>query len=186
MGVEPGAEITRLLQQAGDGDARSLSAVFEALYPELRRIAAARGGGHTCSPTALVHEAYLRLTAGQPPSLSNRKHFFAAAAKAMRWSVVDHARRRSADKRGGGHVQVTLSECLAAETDDDELLALHDALELLDRINPRRREIVELRYFIGLEFAEVAELLGCGESTAKREWAQARAFLHGVLADAAG
>ena len=188
VGSETETEITRLLREAEDGDASSLSAVFEALYPELRRIAVARvrADGHADSPTALVHEAYLRLTAGAPLSLTSRKHFFAAAAKAMRWISVDQARRRSADKRGGGHVQVTLSERLAADTDDEELLALHDALELLDRINPRRREIVELRYFIGLEFAEVAGLLDCGESTAKREWAQARAFLHSVLADAPG
>lgn len=188
MGVEAEPDITRLLGQAEGGDAGSLSAVFEALYPELRRIAMARAhaGDNTCSPTVLVHEAYLRLTAGAPLSLTSRKHFFAAAAKAMRWIVVDQARRRGAGKRGGDQVQVTLSERLAGEADDDALLALHDGLDLLDRISPRRREIVEMRYFIGLEFAEVATLLGCSESTAKREWAQARAFLHSVLADADG
>lgn len=181
------AQITQLLKQAESGDAASLAAVFESLYPELRRLAAARlrGGGHTLSPTVLVHEFYLRLSDGQGLSLHSRRHFFAAAAKAMRWIVVDQARRRSADKRGGGSSAVTLSERMTAVPDDGEVLALHEGLEVLDRIDPRRREVVELRYFVGLEFSEVAELLECSERTAKRDWARARAFLHALLADAA-
>ena len=194
------AQITRLLRQAESGDRESLSEVFEVLYPELRRLAAARlrGAGHTITPTILVHELYLRLGEGNGLSLQNRRHFFAAAAKAMRWIMVDHARKRGAEKRGGGMVAVTLTERLAEVPEEEEVLdeavalspqreeevlALHESLDVLDRLDPRRRELVELRYFIGLEFSEVAELLGCSERTAKREWARARALLHAMLCE---
>jgi len=179
------ADITQLLQRVEDGDEASLDAVFHALYPELRQLAAARlrGGQGTLSPTALVSEFYLRLHDGGPLSLTSRRHFFAAAAKAMRWIIVDQARRRNADKRGGGMAAVTLTERLAAMPEDAEVLALHDCLDVLDRLDPRRREVVEMRYFVGLEFSEVAELLGCSERTAKREWARARAFLHAMLSE---
>lgn len=178
------AEITQLLRQAESGDPASLAAVFQSLYPELRRLAASRlrGSGHTITPTVLVNEFYLRLNGAAPLSLGSRRHFFATAAKAMRWIVVDQARRRQAEKRGGGQAPITLSERLFAISPDDEVLALHEGLEALQELNPRRREVVELRYFVGLEFSEVAELLGCSERTAKREWAQARAFLHALLA----
>lgn len=178
-------DITQLLQQAEQGDSAALADVFNALYPQLRQLAAARlnGGQLTLTPTALVNEFYLRLRGGSPLSLVSRRHFFAAAAKAMRWIVVDQARRHNAEKRGGSMAEVTLTERLAGKSQDEEVLALHEGLEALDRISPRRREIVELRYFIGLEFREVAELLGCSERTAKREWAQARAFLHALLAE---
>lgn len=179
------AEITQLLRKAEDGDGTSLDAVFRALYPELRLLAAARlrGNQDTLSPTVLVNEFYLRLHDGGPLSLNSRHHFFAAAAKAMRWIIVDQARRRSAAKRGGDLVEVTLSERLSGKSQDEEVLALHEGLDALDAISPRRREIVELRYFGGFEFREVAELLGCSERTAKREWAHARAFLHAWLAE---
>ena len=185
-GPAAGAEITQLLRQAESGDAASLAMVFQSLYPELRQLAASRlrGSQHTTTPTVLVNEFYLRFTGGAPLSLGSRRHFFAAAAKAMRWIVVDQARRRQADKRGGGQAAITLSERLFASSPDEEVLALHEGLEALQELNPRRREVVELRYFVGLEFSEVAELLGCSERTAKREWAQARAFLHALLADA--
>ena len=163
-----------------------VAAVFDALYPQLRSLAASRlrGNESTYTPTALVNEFYLRLSAGEPLSLVDRRHFFTAAAKAMRWIVVDHARRRNADKRGGGLAPVTLSERMAAGTESAEVLALHDSLEALDQINPRQRELVELRYFIGLKFAEVAELLECSERTAKREWERARAFLYAQRTEA--
>lgn len=177
-------EITQLLKQAEAGEPERLAEVFEALYPELRRLAASRLRKDECtfSPTALVNEFYLRLSVGEPLSLVDRRHFFAAAAKAMRWIVVDHARRRTAEKRGGGLSPVTLSERLESAGDSTEVLALHEGLEALDQVNPRLRELVELRYFIGLEFSEVAELLQCSERTAKREWARARAFLYAQLA----
>lgn len=183
MGSE--AQITLLLRQAESGNPASMATVFQALYPELRRLAAARlrGGNHTITPTVLVHEFYLRLGEGAGLSLQSRRHFFAAAAKAMRWIIVDQARRRHADKRGGGMAAVTLTERLAAVPEDAEVLALHDCLDVLDHLDPRRREVVELRFFVGLEFSEVAELLGCSERTAKREWARARAFLHAMLSE---
>lgn len=179
------ADITQLLHRAEHGDDASLDAVFNALYPELRQLAAARlrGTGDMLSPTVLVNEFYLRLHDGGSLSLTSRRHFFAAAAKAMRWIIVDQARRRSASKRGGGMAEVTLTERLSGKSQGEEVLALHEALDALDAISPRRREIVELRYFGGFEFHEVAELLGCSERTAKREWAHARAFLHVWLAE---
>lgn len=178
-------EITRLLVQARSGDAQQLSAVFEVLYPQLRDLASRRlrTGGNTLTPTELVHESYLRLTGGECLSAVDRRHFFALAARAMRSILVDRARRRQADKRGGGRLAVTLREDIPdAHEETADVLALHDGLEALESISPRRREIVELRYFTGLGHAEIAELLDCSERTVKNEWGRARAFLHAVLA----
>lgn len=179
------SEITALLQQAEAGKPEQLSAVFEQLYPELRRLAASKLRSHesTYTPTALVHELYLRLATAQPLSLASRRHFFAAAAKAMRWIVVDQARRHNAEKRGSGLTPITLSERLVAETESAEVLALHEGLDALDQINPRQREVVELHYFAGVEFAELGELLQCSERTVRREWTRARAFLYAQLAE---
>ncbi|MFT4256776.1 MAG: ECF-type sigma factor [Pseudoxanthomonas sp.] len=176
-------EITRLLAQARAGEPERLAAVFESLYPELHRLAISRlgAGERTLSPTVLVHELYLRATGGEPLPATDRRHFFAAAAKAMRWIVIDHARRRGSDKRGGGQAAVTLTASLAAEIPEPQVLELHEGLEALGEINPRQREVVELHYFAGLEFAEIAELLGCSQRTAYREWERARAFLHAQL-----
>lgn len=183
--MEQECEITRLLERARDGDSRQLTAVFEALYPELHRIAVARvgGGDRTVTPTVLVNELYLRLASGGLPELADRRHFFVAAAQAMRWILVDHARRAHAGKRGGGLAAVTLEEDLAGAIGDADtrILALHEGLEALEQIDPQRRQVVELRYFVGLGFAEIAGLLGCSERTAKREWERARAFLHSIL-----
>jgi RNA polymerase sigma factor (TIGR02999 family) len=177
-------EITHLLVQARAGAPKRLSAVFESLYPELRRLAAARlgAGERTLSPTVLVHELYLRATTGEPLSTVDHRHFFAAAAKAMHWIVVDHARRRASQKRGGGQVAVTLTASLAVgDAPEPRVLALHEGLEALGQINPQRREVVELHYFAGLEFAQIAELLDCSLRTVHREWERARAFLHAQL-----
>lgn len=177
-------EITTLLAQARNGEPQRLSAVFEALYPELRRLAAARVGHEsTLSPTGLVHELYLRLATGADMPVADRRHFFAAAAQSMRWILVDHARRRSADKRGGGLAAITLDErlLLASDDADTEVLALNEALDALEQINPQQRKVVELHYFAGLGFAEIAELLEISERTAHREWERARAFLHALL-----
>ncbi|NZA24980.1 sigma-70 family RNA polymerase sigma factor [Luteimonas sp. SJ-92] len=178
-----GEAITQLLVQARAGDPERLSAVFEQLYPELRRLAASRlaGGEHTVTPTVLVHELYLRATTGEPLSVTDRHHFFAAAAKAMRWILVDHARRRQSEKRGGGQVAVTLTEGLPMDAASDQVLALHEGLEALGELQQRQREVVELHYFAGLEFAEIAELLGISTRTARREWERARAFLYALL-----
>ena len=181
-----GNEITRLLAQARSGKPEQLSAVFESLYPELRRLAASRlnGGEQTLSPTTLVHELYLRATTGEPLSATDRRHFFVTAAKAMRWIVVDHARHKGSEKRGGGLVAVTLTGAVAVSPAvEPQVLALHEGLEMLGEINPQQREVVELHYFAGLEFAEIAELLGCSKRTVYREWERARAFLHAQLKD---
>lgn len=177
-------EITHLLVQARAGAPERLSAVFELLYPELHRLAATRlgAGERTLSPTVLVHELYLRATTGEPLSTVNRRHFFVAAAKAMRWIVIDHARRRASEKRGGGQVAVTLTVSLAADDGPEpRVLELNEMLEALGEINPQRREVVELHFFAGLEFAEIAELLDCSLRTVYREWERARAFLHAQL-----
>jgi RNA polymerase sigma factor (TIGR02999 family) len=182
------SEITQWLQAAGTGDTAALGRVFEQLYPELRRIARARldAGERTLTPTVLVHEAFLRLIGNRSLSLSDRRHFLACAAKAMRAVVVDHARRRTAAKRGGPQADLALDGLgfeLAGANDDARILALDEALQRLDAINPRQREVVEMRYFAGLEFTEVAELMDCSERTAKREWERARAFLHAQIDD---
>lgn len=185
----PMTEITALLNAASAGDRAALDAVFARLYPELRRLAAAQLGGpeRTLSPTVLVNEAYLRLIGNATLSLNDRRHFLATAATAMRAVWVDHARRACADKRGGGAANAALeaAEQVAASGGVDlDILAIDQALGRLDAVNPRQREIVELRYFGGLEFGEIAELYGCSERTAKREWERARAFLYANLQSA--
>lgn len=172
-------DVTELLQRAGRGEQAGLAEVFSRLYAELRKIAAAklRGADATLTPTVLVHEAYLRLCAGEPLALADRRHFFAAAAQAMRWILVDHARRAGAGRRGGDLLRVELDESQPAALSPESVLALDAALEALGRIDPARRELVELRWFAGLEYAELAALLGRSERTLKREWAAARAAL---------
>ena len=146
-----------------------------------------RGPDQTLNPTALVHETFLSLSANSALSLSDRTHFFACAAKAMRCIVVDHARRRQAVRRGGGMVAVTLDQDLVIDetsAPDRDLLSLDQALDRLDTIDPRRRQVVELHFFAGLTFDEIAALLDCSRSTAKRDWDCARIFLHAELEDA--
>ena len=178
-------EITELLARARGGEPERLAQVFEALYPELRRIAQARPAerGATLTPTVLVHEAFLRLTENHGLALADRRHFFACAARAMRCIVVDHARRRYADKRGGGLAPVTLDEHLPVgeEAGDSDVFALDQALDQLERVSPRQREVVELQFFAGLTYAEIGELIGCAERTAKREWERGRAFLYAQM-----
>lgn len=180
-------EITELLRQAGDGDASALDQVFDVLYPELRRLAQARLAGEngSLSPTVLVHEVYLRLVGNQGLSISDRGHFFACAAKAMRHIAIDELRRSLAAKRGGGAIAVTLDDNLSELTAaaNSDLLAVSQALDLLGEINPRQKQVVELRFFADLEFEELAELLGCSTRTVKREWERARAFLYTRLAE---
>ncbi len=176
-------EITQWLRSARAGDAGAFARVFDALYPELRRIARSRldSGERTLTPTALVHEAFVRMTEQRALTLHDRRHFLACAAKVMRAIVIDRARRRHADKRGGGDSDVPLDALpfeLAGIIDDEQLLALDECLKLLDAVSARQLEVVELRYFAGLEYAEIAELLDCSERTAKREWERARAFLY--------
>lgn len=180
MGADVTGEITLLLHRAGQGDSDSLSQAYGLLYEELRRIARGllRGGQATLTPTVLVNEAYLRLCGGRALTLENRKHFFATAAQAMRWIVMDHARHALAERHGGGLVRIELDDNLPQDLKPDQLLALDAALERLGQIDSARRELVELRFFAGLDYAELAPLLGRSERTLKREWASARAALY--------
>lgn len=168
-------------------DRDTFDAIFSAAYQELRRLAAVvrrNGASDTLSPTALVNEAYLKLAASPELASTSSLHFRRIAARAMRQVLVEAARRRQADKRGGGAQRpITLDERFVAHEDAaEELLALDEALEALAEIDARQARIVELRYFAGLEVLEVAEVLGVSESTIMRDWRVARAWLGARLA----
>ena len=181
-------DITVLLAKARAGEPERISAVFEALYPELVRLANSRlrGNEATISPTVLVHELYLRITQGNPLPVNDRNHFFAASAKAMRWILVEHARARGTAKSGGGQLMVELDEQIpGVDPAMTNALALEEGLEALEAISPQRRQVVELRWYGGLELREIATLLGVSERTVHREWERARAFLQAMLEDGA-
>ena len=188
-GRESGPEVTELLRRAREGDAGALDRVFPLVLEELRAVAGARlrgeAPGHTLQPTALVNEAYLKLAASPEVDWRDRAHFLAVAARAMRQVLVDRARRRKADKRGGGVRPATLTDgsLLASGQGPtaEELLALDAALDALGRIQPRLRQVVELRYFGGLADAEIGEVLGVTRRTVQRDWTKARAWLHAEL-----
>jgi RNA polymerase sigma factor (TIGR02999 family) len=177
-------EVTRLLQSAAGGDADAVGRLMPLVYDQLRGLADVQLRrelpGHTLTPTALVHEAYLKLTPGSALSARNRAHFLAIASRAMRQVLVDHARARRARKREGAWVRATLTEGLAGspEVDLTELLALDEALASLD---PRQRQVVECRVFGGMEEAEIAQALGVSERTVRRDWVKARAWLIHLL-----
>jgi RNA polymerase sigma factor (TIGR02999 family) len=162
---------------------------MELVYGELHRMAARQmrreSAGHTLQTTALVHEAYLRLVGGEPPPRwDSRRHFFAAAAEAMRRILVERARRKHREKRGGGaeHVDVAEFEIAAPLGNEEESLAVHEALDRLAAHDARKAEVVKLRYFVGFSFEETAEVLGISVPTAKRDWAYSRAWLHQEIA----
>ena len=174
--------VTELLSRWNEGDTAARDALIPIVYNELRRVAKRCLGGqrsdHTLQPTALVHEAYLRLVK-QDSMGQNRAHFFAMAAKAMRQILVDHARRRAAAKRGGGAVALVLEEAMAPQKNVTlDLIALDDALKRLAALDPRQCEIVELRFFGGLSVEETSQVVDISPATIKREWATARLWLH--------
>lgn len=184
-------DITGLLLSWASGDASADARLMPAIYDELHRQAARamrrENDGHTLQATALVHEAYIRLVDQRRVEWRNRAHFFGIAAQAMRRILVDHARGRLAEKRGGGMRQITLGDAEqdAAQRDDAvDILDLHEALERLAALDPQQGRIVELRYFGGLNIDETAESLGISPATVKREWAMARAWLHRELTTA--
>jgi RNA polymerase sigma factor (TIGR02999 family) len=176
-------DITQLLRRWHAGEAESLDALLPKVYAELRQLAAHELRGHrnheTLQPTALVNEVFARLLAAANVDISNRKHLFTTAAKLMRQTLVDRARAQQREKRGGGHWQrVDFIEALALPIEQDtQLPALDEALQALAALDPRMAQIVELRYFVGLEVAEVAHLLEVDERTVYRDWAMARAWL---------
>lgn len=178
----PGA-VTRLLQEARDGDASALDRVLPLIYEELRRLAGrhvrAEARGHTLAATELVHEAYIKLSGGGGPDAKNRGHLMAMASRAMRQLLVDHARSRKAKKRGGDWKRTTLADGpVSHEISNDELLALDQALEDLDL---RQRQVVECRFFGGMEESEIAQALDISERTVRRDWVKARAWLYSRL-----
>ena len=165
------------------GDPKAAAELFPTLYEELRRLAAQKmakeAAGHTLQPTALVHEAWMRLGGSDAPTFQNRAHFFGAAAEAMRRILIEHARRRQAAKRGAGVEVVDLDglEISSPLADDDQLLALNEALEKFSAVDERKAELVKLRYFVGLNFEETAAALGIAVPTATQWWAYARSWL---------
>jgi RNA polymerase sigma factor (TIGR02999 family) len=176
-------QVTRILEAAQKGDPTAASELLALVYDELRHLAAAKMvrevPGQTIQATALVHEAWLRLGGSEAQSFQNRAHFFGAAAEAMRRILIERARRRRAAKRGGGAAMVDVDEIeLAAPlAGDDQLLRVNEALEQFAKLEPRKAELVKLRYFVGMSFDEAAGTLGIAVPTAKQWWAYARAWL---------
>lgn len=185
MPSEP-AEVTRLLQRAGCGDTSAASELFEHLYADLRARAQLvnQQANSTLQPTALVHEAWLRLVPNRRTPFADRAHFLRAAAKAMRSVLVDHVRARKAKKRGGDQARVELDH--VADVYDAraiDLLTVDDAMRRLAALDPELAQIVELRFFAGLQMQEVAEVMGTSLSTVERGWRTAGAFLRAELTD---
>jgi RNA polymerase sigma factor (TIGR02999 family) len=186
------ADITGLLARWADGDGRAFEALMPIVYQELRRLAdhylRHERTAHTLQPTALVHEAYLRLSGIREMRLGSRSHFYGAAATVMRRVLVDHARQRGRIKRGGPSRQmVAFEEAIDTPVDARlDFLALDEALAALERIAPERARVVELRHFGGLSVEETAEYLGVAPTTVKRHWAFARAWLFHRLTDQPG
>ena len=173
--------VSDLLRAWGDGDAEAGNRLMPLVYRDLKRRAGAYMGqerpDHTLQPTALVHEAFLRLLGGTPPNFESRTHFLRAASQTMRRVLVDHARARSAAKRGGG-LSITLDDAVATDGEATvDMLVLDDALTRLADAEPRWAQVVELRFFAGLEVPEVADTLGISTATVKRDWRFARAWL---------
>jgi RNA polymerase sigma factor (TIGR02999 family) len=179
-------EITRMITAIEDGDPRAAEELLPLVYTELRRLAASQmaslQGDQTLQPTALVHEAFIRLTADPDKEWNGRTHFFRASAKAMQRILIDSIRRKGRQKHGGGmHREVLDDSKIAFSMPSDQLIALDEALELLDRKDTQSADIVRLRYFVGMTMAEAAAALGISVRGAERRWAYARAWLHKEL-----
>ncbi|MEO5580885.1 MAG: sigma-70 family RNA polymerase sigma factor [Gemmatimonadaceae bacterium] len=184
------SDVTQLLIAWSHGDRAATDQLLPLVYAELHRVAERamrrESPGHTLQPTALLHEAYLKLVGQERASYQSRAHFFAIAAQVMRRILVDYARERLAAKRGGGAIQVALEDVHAAAEGSEPsgpfgVLELHDALDALAAIDPRQGKLVELRYFAGLNIEETAEALHISPATVKREWAIARSWLRRAL-----
>ena len=183
----PMTDVTHLLHAIEHGDAHAAGELLPLVYEELRKLAASKmaneAPGQTLQPTALVHEAWLRLAGPDGQAMfRNRAHFFGAAAEAMRRILIENARRKQAGRHGGGQQRVDIDEVeLAPEASNDDLLALDEALEKLGAQDQPKAELVKLRYFVGLTIEEAAEVLGISAPTAKRHWAFARAWLYAEM-----
>jgi len=181
------AEVTRLLVDWSEGRREAFERLVPLVYEDLRRVAAGymkrEAPGATLQPTALIHEAYVRLVDQRQVQWKNRAHFFGVAAAVMRRILVDQARARRADKRGGAWDRITLidDEVAGAAADDLDILALHEALDRLAAFDPQQGRIVELRYYGGLTIEEAAEVIGISPATIVREWTLAKAWLRSAL-----
>jgi RNA polymerase sigma factor (TIGR02999 family) len=180
------SDVTRILNAIERGDAKATDELLPLIYEELRLLAAQKLShetpGQTLQATALVHEAYIRLVEGDGQNWDNRRHFFAAAAEAMRRILIENARRKKNLKRGGAHRGVDLEQAdIPASISSDRLIALNEALDVLDKEDHEMAELVKLRYFVGLTVEQAAETLKINRRTAYRYWAYARARLHQEL-----
>ena len=176
-------DVTRVLHAIESGDGKAANELLPLVYEELRRLAthkmANEAPGNTLQPTALVHEAWLRLVGSNEQTWQNRAHFFGAAAEAMRRILIESARRKRALRHGGGQQRLDIGDIeIAATTTGEELLAVNEALEKFAAFDEPKAELVKLRYFAGLTIEEAAELLGISRATAKRWWSYARAWLY--------
>jgi len=186
MADPPRGRATEILKAVGEGDPRAAEQLLPCVYAELRTLARALMAktppGNTLQPTALVHQAYLRVVGDQDPGWNSRGHFFAAAAQAMRRILVEQARRKAAVKHGGGQRRTDIDGAeVAIESPGEDILAVDEALELLAQLDARKARVVELRYFVGLDIAETAQVLGVSAPTVERDWRFARAFLYDQL-----
>lgn len=187
---EKARDITGLLRKHASGDDAALDRLIPLVYDDLRRIAHDRlrseRGSHTLDTTAVVHEAYLRLVDVSDPDWNGRAHFFAVSSKLIRNLLIDYARRRKADKRGGSAIRIPMNEGLDGGTDSEartiDLLALDEALSALARLDARLEQVVECRFFGGLSVKETAEVLGVSTRTVERDWTRAKAYLYRALA----
>jgi len=180
------SNVTHILQAIERGDAKAADELLPLVYEELRKLAAYKMANEspdqTLQPTALVHEAWLRLTGKEEVQWNGRTHFFAAAAEAMRRILIDNARRKRALRHGGGQQRVEIPEQdLAVSADDEQLLAINEALDKLANKDKQKAELVKLRFFVGLSIEETAEILGISVATAKRYWIYARAWLQAEI-----
>ena len=180
--AEADGDVTHVLERAQKGDPNAAAELLPLVYHELRRLAAARMAherpDQTLQPTALVHEAWLRLVGNNNQEWNGRAHFFGAAAEAMRRILIENARRKSAARHGGGQARLDIQEIeISAAGTDDELLAVHEALDKLATRDRQKAELVKLRYFVGMTAAEAAEVLGISVPTADRWWNYSRAWL---------
>lgn len=184
MGADDNRDVTRLLERWSSGDKEALNELTPLVYNELKRVARRQmmreRADHTLESTALVHEAYMKLVNQREARWQNRAHFFAVASEVARRILVDHAKARNAKKRGGPKVSLDDAPEPAFQADED-VIAIHDALEQLAKLDQRQARIVELRYFGGLSIEETAEVIGVSTPTVKRDWLVARAFLQRCL-----
>jgi len=178
------SDLTHILTAIEQGDPQAAEQLLPLVYEELRKLAAIKMArekpGQTLQPTALVHEAWLRLTGGQKTAWDGRAHFFAAAAEAMRRILIDHARHKRAERHGGGLERVAFEEVaeIGSAQSEDQILAVNEAVDKLALQNPTFAELVKLRYFVGMTIAEAAEALDISEASAKNYWAYAKVWLY--------